>query len=156
MEEFQGKFTICRKRIGCRVKAIVVIFAILVRVKLPSQVVIGLIFRILKVIFSIRRGLPYIDDGSGNRLLRLEVRHASMHKSHFGLVRTVYYAGAVVAERGIRAPERPEYRRRGGRIVRLGHQLVCNLVDEPAYALAMGWELQECLDLVCFHTIQGR
>ena len=81
------------------------IFALRICPELAPQVVIGLVFGVLEVVFAVRGGLPDIDDSSRYWFFGDEIHDPSMHEGYLALVRVLYYASTIVAKRGVGAPE---------------------------------------------------
>lgn len=66
-------WSIGRKRVRRWLEAVKPIFALLIRAELSSQVVVGLVLRILKIVLSIARRLPEVENSIGDWLLSLEI-----------------------------------------------------------------------------------
>ena len=134
---YNGRTALCwltvgRKRVRCRTQTVEMITPLTIRLEFPSQIVIHLILRVLEIVLPVRGSLPDIDHSSSHRLLRHKIYHSPLHQRHLALVRAHYDTVAILAERGIGAPEGAEDGRRGGDFVSLGRKLVFDFVDEPA------------------------
>ena len=108
------------------------IFALRVCSELAPQVVIGLVFGVLEVVFAVRGGLPDVDDSPCDRFLGDDIHHPSMHEGHLALVRVLYYAIAIVTEGGVGAPEGAQDCGGGRDLVGLDCVGVSNFVDQAA------------------------
>lgn len=103
--------TFSRKRISSGLKAVEVVFSLLVGLELATEIVVCL-FLILKVILSVGAGLPDIEDGVSDGLFSIRVHDTAVHKSNFSLVGAHDDGTTVLTERGFGAPERSQ---NGGR-----------------------------------------
>ena len=115
-------------------QAVEVVFSVLIGSELSSQVVIGLVFRVLEIVFSVGRCLPDINDCIWNWLLGDQIGNSSVHQSSFS---TFWYwvlhdATAKWSEWGVGAPEWTENRGGCGGLARFGHDIVCNLIDNTS------------------------
>jgi hypothetical protein len=69
------------QRIRRRLQHIEVIFPIRIRLEFPSQIIIRLVFWVLKVVFPVGRRLPDIDDRTWNALAGCEIGDLAVHES---------------------------------------------------------------------------
>lgn len=90
----EEKLTIRRQRIRRRSQTMKMIIPLPIRPKLPPQIIITLILRILKVVFPVTRRLPDIHDGVWDSLLGGEVGHFAVHQGDLAVVRVLDYAAA--------------------------------------------------------------
>jgi hypothetical protein len=81
------------------------ILAILISPELPPEIIVGLIFRVLEVVFPIRRRLPDVNYNAWDAFLGDEVGDGAVHEGDMALMRVLDYAAAKLAEGGIRTPE---------------------------------------------------
>ena len=90
-------------------QAVKPVLALRVCAELATKVVIGLVFRILEVVFAVSRRLPDVEDSIGNRLLGKKVADGAVHESDLASRRNTILNDATseLAERRVRAPERP-------------------------------------------------
>lgn len=101
--------TVGRQRIGRRVVAVEPVLAVLVGCEFTTQVVGGLVLRVLEVVFAVGAGLPDVEDGAGDGLAGEEIGDGAVHLAHAALgVGVLDDGAAVVAEWRIRGPEGPE------------------------------------------------
>jgi head-tail adaptor len=68
-----------RERISCGSETVQSIFSILVRLKLPSQIVVTLIIRVLEVVFAVAASLPHIEGNVWDWLLRCQISDDAVH-----------------------------------------------------------------------------
>lgn len=105
------------KRVCGRSQAVEAILAILVRLELAAEIVVGLIFRILEVVLAVAASLPHVESYIWNGLLCLEVADDAMHVSDHPLVLILDDAVTKIPPRRIRRPERAKNGCRGGYVV---------------------------------------
>ena len=115
------------ERVGCWLQTVEVIVPVPICPKLPAEVVVGLVGGILEVIFAVRRRLPDVDDSIGNGPLGYHVCDLAMHERDLSFVRTHYDAIAILAERGVGAPEWAEDCVGGGTLICLQGVIVIYL-----------------------------
>lgn len=123
---------ILRQAVGGGVQAVEPVLAILVGAELASQVVGGLVLRVLEVILAVGGGLPDVEDGAGDGLAGQKIGDCAVHLADAagGCWGIDNDAAAEVAEGSVGGPEGAEDRG-GGRVdVGLGDDLVGNLIDE--------------------------
>ena len=96
--------TIARNRIRRRTQAVVIVTPVLIRLKLPSQVMLNLV-RILLLIQPVRRRLPHLHGSPHQRLLGDKVHHAAVHEDHLAVLDVVDDVVAVLAPHGVGAEE---------------------------------------------------
>jgi hypothetical protein len=111
------------------------IFAIRISPELPPEVIIGLILRILEVVFAVRRRLPDVNNNAWDAFLGNEVGDGSVHEGDLALVWILDYAAAELTERGIGAPERAEDGGGGREDARFGGDLVGDFINESGVGL---------------------
>lgn len=109
--------------------------AIRISPELPPQVIIGLIFRILEVVFAVRRRLPDVNYNAWDALLGDEVSDCAVHEGDMALVWILDYAAAEPAERGVGAPEGAEDGGRGREDPGFRGDLVGDFIDEAGSIL---------------------
>lgn len=68
-----------RKGVCSRSEAVESVFAILIRLELSSQVIVGLILGVLEVVFAVAGCLPHVERNARNRLLGPEVADDAVH-----------------------------------------------------------------------------
>jgi hypothetical protein len=111
--------------------------AIRISPELPPEVIIGLILRILEVVFAVRRRLPDVNDNAWDALSGDEVGDGAVHEGDMALVRILDYAAAELAEGGIGAPEGAEDGGGGWEDAGFGGDLVGDFVNEAGMGLEM-------------------
>ena len=111
--------------------AIEPVFSVLVGSELSSQVIGGLVFWVLEVVFAVGACLPNIEHSSGNGLSSEKICNSAVHKSNLATGSWVLDNGAaVVPERGIGRPEGSKDGG-GGRIyIAFGDNLVCDFINK--------------------------
>jgi hypothetical protein len=109
-----------------------VVLAILISSEFPSQVVIGLVFWVLEIVFSVRRCLPDVNDGVGDWLLGDEIGDGAVHECYSATFGNgiLHDAAAERTEWSVGAPEWAENRGGSGDLAGFGHDCVGNLVDD--------------------------
>jgi hypothetical protein len=91
-----------------------VIISIGIRRELSSQVVIRLVFRVLEIVFPVRRRLPDINYRAWDTFSSCKIRDFPVHESGMAVrSRVLDDRSAEFAERCIRGPEGAEDRGRG-------------------------------------------
>lgn len=97
------------QRISRRVVAVEPKFAVLVGAELAAEVVGRLVVGVLKVVFAIGAGLPYVKDGAGDRSAGEEVGDGAVHSADAAAGIDVLDDGAtVLAERSVWRPKGAE------------------------------------------------
>jgi hypothetical protein len=107
-----------------------VILTVLISLELSPEVIIGLILRVLKVVFAVRRRLPDVNDNTWDALLGDKVGDGAVHKGDMALVWVLNYAAAELAEGGVRTPEGAEDGGGSGEDAGFGGDLVGDFIDE--------------------------
>lgn len=112
IKQFQENtgWSIGGQRVGSWVKTVEVILSVLIGSELSSQVVIGLVLRVLEIVFSVGRCLPDVNDCVWNWLLSDQIGNGSVHQSSLSACRywVLDDATAKWSEWGVGAPERTE------------------------------------------------
>lgn len=85
--------------------------------ELAAQVVGFLVVWVLEVVLAVRGGLPDVEDGVGDASFCNCVGDPAPHQGDPAIVRAADDAIAQFAEGGVRAPEGPEDRGRGGYVI---------------------------------------
>jgi hypothetical protein len=118
------------ERVGSGVVAVPVELAILVRLELATEVVLGLC-GILKVVLAVGGSLPDVEDSALDGSTSLHILEDTVHVCDSATLLVVLNdAGAELTERSVRRPEGAEDDVGGGRHALLGDNAVSNLVDE--------------------------
>src|SRR5690606_35382980 len=105
------------------------VLALVVGAELPAEIVGALVLRVLKVVLSVCRGLPDVEDGARNWLAGEEVGNSAVHQTDTPFrVRVLDDRGAELTEGGVGGPEGAEDGGGGGFDIALGDDLVGNLV----------------------------
>lgn len=119
------------QRVRRRLQAIKVVFSLVVRSKLPSQVIVALVLRVLEIVFPVGGRLPDIDHGVGDALAGQKIGDLPVHEGRVSAGRGVLDdAAAELAEGSVGRPEGAEDGGGGGVGAVLGHELVGDFVDE--------------------------
>lgn len=96
--------TIIGNRIRRRPQTIPIVTTLLIRLKLPSQVMLDLV-RILLLVQPVRRCLPHLHSSAHKRLLGDEVHHPAVHEDHLSALDVIDDVVAVLAPHGVGAEE---------------------------------------------------
>lgn len=96
--------TIIGNRIRRRPQTIPIVTTLLIRLKLPSQVMLDLV-RILLFVQPVRRRLPHLHSSAHKRLLGDEVHHPAVHEHHLSVLDVIDDVVAVLAPLGVGAEE---------------------------------------------------
>jgi hypothetical protein len=127
-----SRLTIRGQRISRRSQTVEIITPILICPKLPPEVIIGLVLRILEIVFPIRARLPDIHDCARDALFRGEVGDLAVHECDLSVVWVLDDAAAEVAEGGVGGPEGSEDGGGGWVAGGFSHVFVCDFIDESA------------------------
>ena len=112
------------------------IIAIRIRSELPSQVIRGLVLRVLEIVFPVRGSLPDVNDCVGDSLAGQEIGHLAVHECGMSAGRGVLDDRAArLAERCVGRPEGSEDGGGGGVVAIFGHDFVGDFIDESADCL---------------------
>lgn len=123
--------TVGGQRVGGRVVAVVVVTALSIGAELATEVVGRLVLGVLEVVLAIGGGLPDVDDGVRDGLLRHAVDDLAVHEGNLAVGDGILDdAVAESAERSLGRPEGAENGGGGGNIVGVEHDVVGDFVDE--------------------------
>jgi len=106
------------------------ILAVLISPELSPEIIVGLILRVLEVVFAVRRRLPDVNDNTWDAFLGDKVGDGAVHKGDMALVCVLNYTAPELAEGGVRAPERAEDGGGSGEDTGFGGDLVGDFIDE--------------------------
>lgn len=123
---------VLRQAVGGGVEAVEVVAALRVGAELATQVVGGLVVRVLEVVLAVGRRLPDVEDGAGDRLARGHVADHTVHlgDAALGGHAVLDDAAAELAEGRVGRPEGAQDGGGCGVDVALRDDLVGDLVNE--------------------------
>lgn len=118
-EELPG-WAVLREGVGGGSQAVESVFAVLVRLELSAEVVVGLVVGILEVVFAVAGGLPHVKGGVRDGLVGLHVADDAVHVGDDAVLGLVLDDGvSELSPRGVGGPEGTEDSGRRGDVVRV-------------------------------------